>query len=210
MTNAYPTPQPPKNVSKAQIKRWRRHLADERMEARTYRSLAERRTGSEREVLLKLAEAERRHEEYWLSLLGDKALPAPRPRLRTRLGAWLAHMFGTIFILAMAQRALAALLGLIGEDGDFLALAVLDDPRFHGGALDVRRADFQFFVVMQGDDLIKGHGGFLGSIQLFHEQNVAVLHFVLLAAGFDDGVHDGRPAFLQSRCPQADPIWDRL
>lgn len=38
MTNAYPTPQPPKNVSKAQIKRWRRHLADERMEARTYRS----------------------------------------------------------------------------------------------------------------------------------------------------------------------------
>ncbi|MGP2495583.1 VIT1/CCC1 transporter family protein [Schaalia turicensis] len=105
MTNTYPTPQRPKNVSKAQIKRWRRHLADERMEARTYRSLAERRTGSEREVLLKLAEAERRHEEYWLSLLGDKALPAPRPRFRTRLGAWLAHMFGTIFILAMAQRA---------------------------------------------------------------------------------------------------------
>ena len=91
--------------SKAQIRRWRRHLAEERMEARTYRSLAERRTGWERDVLLQLAEAERRHEEYWLSLLGDRALPAPKPRLRVRVSAWLAQMFGTIFILAMAQRA---------------------------------------------------------------------------------------------------------
>nr|WP_022869039.1 VIT1/CCC1 family protein [Schaalia vaccimaxillae] len=75
------------------------------MEARTYRALAERRTGEEREVLLQLAEAERRHEEYWLALLGDKALPAPRPRLSARISAWLAQIFGTIFILAMAQRA---------------------------------------------------------------------------------------------------------
>lgn len=91
--------------TKAQIRRWRRHLAEERMEARTYRSLAHRRIGWEREVLLQLAEAERRHEEYWLALLGEKALPAPRPRLHVRLSAWLARRFGTIFILAMAQRA---------------------------------------------------------------------------------------------------------
>lgn len=91
--------------TRAQIRRWRRHLAEERMEARTYRSLAERRTGWEREVLLQLADAERRHEEYWLALLGDRALPAPQPRLRVRISAWLAQMFGTIFILAMAQRA---------------------------------------------------------------------------------------------------------
>ena len=75
------------------------------MEARTYRALAERRTGWEREVLLQLADAERRHEEYWLALLQERALPAPRPPMRTRLSAWLAQMFGTIFILAMAQRA---------------------------------------------------------------------------------------------------------
>jgi len=31
--------------SRAQIKRWRKHLAEERMEARTYRDLSERRTG---------------------------------------------------------------------------------------------------------------------------------------------------------------------
>ena len=91
--------------TRAQIKRWRKHLAEERMEARTYRDLSERRTGEERAVLLQLEEAERRHEEYWLARLGDRALPAPKPPLRTRAASVLAHLFGTIFILAMAQRA---------------------------------------------------------------------------------------------------------
>ena len=91
--------------TRAQIKRWRKHLAEERMEARTYRDLSERRTGEERAVLLQLEEAERRHEEYWLARLGENALPAPKPPLRTRTASLLAHLFGTIFILAMAQRA---------------------------------------------------------------------------------------------------------
>ena len=75
------------------------------MEARTYRDLSERRTGEERAVLRQLEEAERRHEEYWLARLGEHALPAPKPPLRTRAASVLAHLFGTIFILAMAQRA---------------------------------------------------------------------------------------------------------
>jgi len=91
--------------TRAQIRRWRKHLAEERMEARTYRDLSERRTGEERAVLLQLEEAERRHEEYWLARLGERALPAPKPPLRTRAASLLAHLFGTIFILAMAQRA---------------------------------------------------------------------------------------------------------
>ena len=91
--------------SRTQIRRWRKHLAEERMEARTYRDLSERRTGEERAVLLALEDAERRHEEYWLARLGEHALPAPKPPLRTRAAAVLAHLFGTIFILAMAQRA---------------------------------------------------------------------------------------------------------
>ena len=91
--------------TRAQIKRWRKHLAEERREARTYRDLSERRTGEERAVLLQLEEAERRHEEYWLARLGENALPAPKPPLRTRAASLLAHLFGTIFILAMAQRA---------------------------------------------------------------------------------------------------------
>ena len=91
--------------TRAQIKRWRKHLAEERMEARTYRDLSERRTGEERAVLRQLEDAERRHEDYWLARLGEHALPAPKPPLRTRAAAVLAHLFGTIFILAMAQRA---------------------------------------------------------------------------------------------------------
>ena len=78
--------------SRAQIKRWRKHLAEERMEARTYRDLSERRTGEERAVLLQLEEAERRHEEYWLARLGEHALPAPKPPLRTRAASVLAHL----------------------------------------------------------------------------------------------------------------------
>ncbi|WP_253953904.1 VIT1/CCC1 family protein [Schaalia sp. 19OD2882] len=106
MTSTGPDAAPCKaGPTSAQVRRWRRHLAEERMEARTYRALAENRTGEEREVLLALAEAERRHEEHWLALLGERALPAPRPSLSVLLGATLARLFGTIFVLAMAQRS---------------------------------------------------------------------------------------------------------
>ena len=109
MASTQPPPGPSQDgaavPSRTQIRRWRKHLAEERMEARTYRDLSERRTGEERAVLLALEDAERRHEEYWLARLGERALPAPKPPLRTRAAAVLAHLFGTIFILAMAQRA---------------------------------------------------------------------------------------------------------
>ena len=75
--------------TRAQIKRWRKHLAEERMEARTYRDLSERRTGEERAVLLQLEEAERRHEEYWLARLGERAQHARR----VRPGAPVRHDF---------------------------------------------------------------------------------------------------------------------
>lgn len=101
MTEVSPESQP----TPAQIRRWRRHLAEERMEADTYRTLARRRTGEQRDVLLALAAAEERHEAHWLSLLGEHALPAPRPSFTGRVGAALAQIFGTIFILAMAQRS---------------------------------------------------------------------------------------------------------
>ena len=99
------TPASPQGPTPAQIKRWRHHLAEERMEARTYRELAARRTGEDREVLEDLAEAEGRHEDHWLALLGDRAFPAPRPSLHSRVFAFLARQFGTVFVLAMAQRA---------------------------------------------------------------------------------------------------------
>ena len=51
--------------SSKQIRRWRKYLANERAEARTYRTLAENATGEQRDILCAVAEAETRHERYW-------------------------------------------------------------------------------------------------------------------------------------------------
>lgn len=88
-----------------QVRRWRQYLADERAEAAVYRDLASRRTGEEREILLALAEAERRHEDHWLALLGDQVGKPRRGDIRTRMLGWLARRFGSVFVLALAQRA---------------------------------------------------------------------------------------------------------
>ena len=93
------------NPSPADIKRWRRYLADERAEASVYRDLASRREGEERAILLALAEAEGRHEQHWVDLLGDRAGKPLRGDVRTRLLGWLARRFGSVFVLALAQRA---------------------------------------------------------------------------------------------------------
>lgn len=90
--------------SRSQVKRWRQYLADERAEGVVYSYLAERTTGEDREILLALAEAETRHAEHWRELLGEHAGPPGRPDLWTRLLAFLARRFGSVFILALAQR----------------------------------------------------------------------------------------------------------
>lgn len=99
MTTTARTPTP------ADIRRWRRYLADERAEAAVYRDLAERRTGEEKAILLALAEAERRHEQHWLDLLGDQVGRPLRGDIRTRMLGFLARRFGSVFVLALAQRA---------------------------------------------------------------------------------------------------------
>ncbi len=87
------------------IRRWRRLLADERAEADSYLALASRREGEEREILLALAEAEKRHQQHWLDLLGDQVGKPLKGKLRIRANAWLARRFGGVFVLALAQRA---------------------------------------------------------------------------------------------------------
>lgn len=91
--------------SGAELRRWRQYLADERAEASVYRDLAGKRAGEEREILLALAEAEGRHEEHWRQLLGDQAGRERRGDIRTRLLGFLARRFGSVFVLALAQRA---------------------------------------------------------------------------------------------------------
>ncbi len=87
------------------VKRWRQYLAEERAEAATYRDLAQRRRGDEREILLALADAEGRHEQHWLDLLGDQAHKPARASLRTLILGVLARRIGSVFVLALVQNA---------------------------------------------------------------------------------------------------------
>ncbi|MPZ74633.1 MAG: rubrerythrin family protein [Nitriliruptorales bacterium] len=91
--------------SNATLRRWRRHLADEKLEAEVYRQLAARRDGDEREILLELAEAEGRHAAHWESLLADHGEGRGRASASSVLLAQLARRFGSVFVLALAQRA---------------------------------------------------------------------------------------------------------
>ncbi|WP_120003250.1 VIT1/CCC1 transporter family protein [Nesterenkonia muleiensis] len=97
----HPLPQP----SPEQIRRWRRYLADEIAEARLYEQLAQRKSGDQRQILLGLAEAERRHQEHWRQLLGQHAERLPSPSAHRVLLGWMARIFGSVFVLALAQRA---------------------------------------------------------------------------------------------------------
>ncbi|WP_291882198.1 VIT1/CCC1 family protein [Cellulomonas sp.] len=114
--------------SKSQVRRWRQYLADERAEAAVYRDLASRRTGEERAILLALADAEGRHEQHWLDLLGDDVGKPLRGDLRTRVLGFLARRFGSVFVLALAQRAEAR--STYGEDDDATATMAADE-RIH-------------------------------------------------------------------------------
>lgn len=86
------------------LARWRQYLADERAEAAVYRDLAKRRQGEEREILLALAEAEGRHAAHWVALLGDQIGKSRRRKLRSRILAFMTRRFGSVFVLALAQR----------------------------------------------------------------------------------------------------------
>lgn len=87
-----------------QVKKWRKLLAEERAEGRIYRELAEKASGEEREILLGLAAAERRHAAHWERLLGEHAGPTRTP-LRVAILGFFAKVFGFLFVLALAQRA---------------------------------------------------------------------------------------------------------
>ena len=91
--------------SEAQIRRWRRYLADEESEARIYRYLAQRAEGEDREILMQVAEAEKRHQQHWRDMLGEHVGKPVRPSLSSAFLQFMAKHFGSVFILAMAQMA---------------------------------------------------------------------------------------------------------
>lgn len=99
-----PVPSAPEPTA-ADRRRWARYLVEERAEGAVYQKLAARREGEEREILLSLAEAERRHEQHWLDLLGSEPARLPRPGFHSQFLGWMAGRFGSIFVLALAQSA---------------------------------------------------------------------------------------------------------
>lgn len=115
--------------TRADVRRWRHFLADERAEAAVYRDLASRRTGDEQEILLALAGAEGRHEAHWRALLGDRVGTPGHGDPRTWLLGLLARKFGWVFVLALMQRAEAR----SPYDRDAHATeAMAADERIHG------------------------------------------------------------------------------
>lgn len=110
------------------VRRWRRRLADERAEATVYRDLAARRSGEEREILLELAKAEQRHAAHWEDLLGDDLGSPRRGHPRLRLLAWLARRFGSVFVLALVQRAESRSSNYVDVDA---TAAMAADERVH-------------------------------------------------------------------------------
>lgn len=91
--------------TKKQIARWRQYLANERAEGAVYRELARKKTGEEREILLAIAEAEARHEAYWRNRLGEYVGLPRKASFGTRVMAWMARRFGSVFVLALMQSA---------------------------------------------------------------------------------------------------------
>ena len=78
--STHPTPPEP---TPAQVRRWRRHLADELAEAAIYRQLAHRTPGPHGEILHRVALAEGRHAQHWKRLLGPHAGKPATPSVRS-------------------------------------------------------------------------------------------------------------------------------
>ena len=97
--------QTPSEPTASDRRRWAQYIADERAEAAVYRRLARKRQGEEREILLQLEDAEKRHEQHWIDLLGGEPKKLPKARMRDRLTGWMAGRFDSVFTLAMAQQA---------------------------------------------------------------------------------------------------------
>ncbi|WP_434081199.1 VIT1/CCC1 transporter family protein [Sanguibacter sp. Z1732] len=113
---------------RTQVRRWRRYLAEEQAEAKVYRALAQRRSGEEAQILNALADAEARHAAHWEQLLADYPGRARGPSLRSRLLILLAGWFGSVFVLALAQRAESR--SAYAEDDDATD-AMAADERIH-------------------------------------------------------------------------------
>ena len=90
----------------ADLRRWRRYLADERAEAAVYRDLAAPAHGEERDDPARPRRGRGPARGALASTCSATTSGArPRTDLRTRVLGLLARRFGSVFVLALAQRA---------------------------------------------------------------------------------------------------------
>ena len=100
----------------------------------------------------------------------------------------------------MALTFPVTLLGIVLEDADLLALAVLHDLGLHGSALHNGGAEGSLLTVDDGQDLLELHGIASLVVQLLDVDHIALGHLVLLAASHDNCVHSFQLLHLRARC----------
>lgn len=166
--------------TKKQIATWRRYLADERAEGAVYRELARKKTGEEREILLGLAEAEARHEAYWRARLGEYVGLPQKASFSTRMHAFLAERFGSVFVLALLQSAEERRSGVADIDA---ADSILADEAIHAevvrGLAARGRArmsgDFRAAIFGANDGLVSNLALVLGMVGTGAPSNVVLV-----------------------------------
>src|SRR5699024_687017 len=129
---------------------------------RVYRDLAERRSGEDREILLALATAESRHQEHWISLLGEHADKRRSADLVTRCLAFLGRMFGSVFVLALAQQSETS---SPYEDDEAASAEMAADERIHAEVVRSRArlsGNFRAAVFGANDGLVSNLALVLG------------------------------------------------
>jgi len=175
-----PAEQPVEQPTKKQIATWRRYLADERAEGAVYRELARKKTGEEREILLGLAEAEARHEAYWRARLGEYVGLPQKASFSTRMHAFLAERFGSVFVLALLQSAEERRSGVADIDA---ADSILADEAIHAevvrGLAARGRArmsgDFRAAIFGANDGLVSNLALVLGMVGTGAPSNVVLV-----------------------------------
>ena len=84
-----------------------------------------------------------------------------------------------------------SLFALVFVDNNLVAAALFLDFSLDNGPLNVRRTDFDVFVLCDQQDLIKLHGlSYVRSLQKLVLQHHAFVHAILFPTGFDHCIHE--------------------
>ena len=100
----------------------------------------------------------------------------------------------------MALTFPVTLLGIVLEDADLLALAVLHDLGLHGSTLHNGSAERSLLTIDDSQDLLELYGIASLVVQLLDVDHITLGHLVLLAAGHDNCVHSFQLLHLRARC----------